>query len=129
MNGPTRFLNVDLDLEGDEDLAPLIAAFEGAAFALHDEASIGTHRATLELLTDPTDALAGIRGFITAADALPASARAIWDRLGSRRLDLGIQAGDGPAFRAVLPASLLTELARHGLGLAVTVYATVGEGA
>jgi hypothetical protein len=129
VNGPTHFLNVDLDLEGDEDLAPLIASFEEAAFTLHDEASNGTHRATLELLTDPTDALAGIRSFITAVEALPESTRAIWDRLGSRRLDVGVQAGDGPAFRAVLPASLLAELARHGLALAVTVYAAVGEGA
>jgi hypothetical protein len=127
VSDPTRFLNVDLDIEGDEDLAPLVAAFEGAAFALHDESGDGTFRATLELLADPGDALAGIRGFIAAVEALPARARAMWDGLGSRRLDVGVQAGDGPAFRAELPASMLAELARLELSLAITLYAAVVE--
>jgi deoxyribose-phosphate aldolase len=127
VSDPTRFLNVDLDLEGDEDLAPLVAAFEGAAFSLHDEAGDGTFRATLELSADPSNALTGIRGFIAAVEALPASARAIWDRLGSRRLDVGVQAGGGAAFRAELPASMLAQLARLGLSLAITIYAAVGK--
>ncbi len=127
MSDPTRFLNVDLDLQGDEPLAPLVAALEGAAFSLHDETGDGSFRATLELSADPSDALAGIRGFIAAVKALPASARAMWDRLASRRLDVGMQAGGGPAFRAELPTSVLAELARLELSLAITIYAAAGE--
>ncbi len=129
MGPTTRFLNVDLDIAGPVDLAPLLAALAGSTMVLRHEVGAEGEVATLELLESPATMEDALRGFAALVGALPKSARAIWRRLNVRMLDVGVQGGAEPAsFHLAASAEVLAEISRAGIGLAVTVYgAEIGQ--
>ncbi len=117
----TSFLNVDLDLESQSDLVPLIEAL-GPVYVLHQ-----THEATfvasLEIEEVGLDCRATISALLDLVDALDEKARQRWDNCTLRRFDIGIQSGIDPRMvQYDLPARLVKRIAAAGSDLVVTVY-------
>jgi hypothetical protein len=122
------FLNVDLDIEADGDLALLTQALEPHAYAL--ERSPG--RASLEL-AEPARATTPeplILEFVGIVQALPLKAREVWDRAEKRVFDIGIQSGRRPFQETYrLGSETLRAVAEIGADIAVTVYSLSADDA
>ena len=119
----TRFLNVDLDLVGPVDLAPLVEALARTTVVIRHEVGADGEVAALELLHTPTTVEEALRGFAAIVRRLPKRARAAWDQLTTRTLDIGVQAGAEPhMFQLAAAADALAGIAEVGIGLGLTVY-------
>src|SRR2546422_11734901 len=90
-----EFLNVDLDTESEQDLAPLVAALEPVTLLLHSGRVAKGYRASFELPVDPPDADSGICALADVVESLSSDARSIWDTAYVRDLNVGVQAGRG----------------------------------
>lgn len=121
------FLNVDLDLESDADLAPLVRALEPRAYPLERPAG----RASFELNepVSPHEPEPMILEFVRLVNALPPPLRKLWDEASRRVFDIGIQSGRRPLQQThrLTPATLRAA-ADIGAEIAVTVYASTPEG-
>jgi hypothetical protein len=120
------FLNVDLDIESSEDMAPLAAALEPHAYELERPPG----RASFEL-GEPVSPRAPeplIREFVRLVEALPPAARAIWDRAQARVFDIGIQSSRHP-FQEThsIGPDTLRAAAAIGAGITVTVCGLAPE--
>lgn len=123
MEPTTRFLNVDLDVAGPVDLAPLLAALARSTVVLRHEVGPEGEVAAFELLESPATLEDALQRFAALVHALPKPARAIWRRLKVRTLDVGVQGGAEPtSFHLAASAAVLGEIARAGIAVAVTVY-------
>ena len=117
---PTRFLNVDLDLRSSQDLTPLLDTLQPHAHTIHDEPGL----TSLELNEHAADVESTLLVFVAAIEALPAPARALWDRCEERAFDVGIEGGLTPHSTTFpVTASTLEKLARLGATLRFTIYA------
>jgi hypothetical protein len=120
------FLNVDLDIESVEDLAPLVASFEPHAYELERPPG----RASFELSqpASPTTPEPLIREFVRVVGRLPPAVRGLWDRAPKRVFDIGIQSGRRPFQEShPLGPDTLRAAADIGAGIAVTVYALAAD--
>jgi hypothetical protein len=123
MAASTRFLNVDLDLAGPVDLAPLLAALARTTVVLRHEVGAEGEIASLELLRGPATVEEALRGFAAIVRRLPRPARAAWEQLTTRALDVGVQPGAEPhMFQLAASAEALAGIAEVGMALVVTVY-------
>jgi hypothetical protein len=123
MDVETTFLNVDLDLSSQEDLASLAAALRPRLIALHVGRIRRKYWARFELRTQaPTPDLA-IRRLVAAIERLPARQRAAWKRATTRDFNIGIQAAEGPRHKEfpVAPATALL-VGKLGGRIVITVY-------
>jgi len=113
------FLNVDLDLEFEGDIGPLIVGFGSAVTELHRREGF----ASLELRrTQPENADEGIEGWHRLVTALGRRTRALWDGCRRRSMNVGV---DAPASHSVeFPVSRGSIERLHELGadLVLTVY-------
>jgi hypothetical protein len=128
----TSFLNVDLDVSGVEDLAPLVQALRPAIFELYTGRSGSGYQAHLELASrgsaGPSDADGTITRFVRLLLALPPRARRLWDRARQRDFNIGVQAGMDPhAFELGLRATTLQAVAGLRGRIVLTVYAVDRE--
>lgn len=128
MNGSAAasFINLDLELESDEDLAPLAAHFGNKVFVLHCEEDAGRFRLALEAVIRGAlseDAAACTEHFLTLLDALPPPLQALWQRCDRRVFDYGFEGGtDGPPCLALLGSDQLRRIAGFAADLRITVY-------
>jgi hypothetical protein len=116
-------LNVDLEVQSQHDLQPLIDGLEPGAFALERPPG----RACFELLssaTRPDDPEPLILEFVRLVRGLSPPGRVAWDRASGRVLDIGFQSALEP-FQATYRFSPETmgAVAEIGAALAVTIYA------
>ncbi len=119
----TRFLNVDLDLSASFDLAPLVAALEKKAYALHVGRTKRTYQAHLELERRPENADATVRAFCKMIARLPPDARAMWDATKVRDFNVGVQAEKKPHCEVfTFSASTVKAVADLGARIVFTVY-------
>jgi hypothetical protein len=122
----TSFLNVDLDIEGPFDLAPLVEALGETVYALYTgplDAGFQTH---LELSggSQPKDADTAIQRFAELLALLGPVARRLWDTAAKREFNIGVQAGTRPhAFELTLRPETLAAVAGLRARVALTVYA------
>src|SRR5450432_3357145 len=98
MTTPTnevRFLNVDLEVRGREDLQWLIAEFGEDVVNLHHGQAQGHFLATFEagVVHGDPDSLVGY--FCNLVDNLPAELRQKWEGLFSKVFDVGYDSGYG----------------------------------
>ncbi|WP_338868457.1 hypothetical protein [Myxococcus stipitatus] len=118
-NTTTRFLNVDLDIEG-EDLNELVTTLESRAIVLHHTNTT----ASFELLAQPPDPDTAIRNLFAVIDALPPETRALWEKCTLRRFSIGISAGHQPNSRTwVLALDTLKLVTQLRAEIDVTIYA------
>jgi hypothetical protein len=123
MDAETTFLNVDLDLSSQEDLASLAAALQPRLIALHVGRTGRRYWARFELRTQPRNPDAAIRRLVAAIESLPARQRAAWRRATTREFNIGIQAAAGPRHRAFSVASATAMMVgKVGGRIVITVY-------
>lgn len=118
----TEFLNVDLDLQSQSSLMPLIRFLGTAVVVLHQT----EHAVSLELSADRTSPESAIAGLLDFIESLPPDARDILSRCESRVLNVGIQAGEHPhsAMFNISP-DVTMRMANAQLGLTFTIYAPI----
>ncbi|MEQ1568579.1 MAG: hypothetical protein ABMA64_23275 [Myxococcota bacterium] len=121
----TSFLNVDLDLQGEFDLEPLLAGFGDDVVVVSRFDDDGQRHAALELsseLHQPYDAQTAVLGFARLVAALPPELRERWDAAGAC-LNVGVQAGRQPYAEALsLSAEAVAAAAAIGARIELTVY-------
>lgn len=120
----SRFLNVDLEIEGDESLEPLVAVLSSSLFELRVERRRGRVLAAYETPGTSDDLGATLRALARAVKRLDPRARRVWSRARRRDFDVGIQAGTRPwCFRLPVAAKDLALILQIGGRLVLTVYA------
>jgi hypothetical protein len=120
----THFLNVDLDIEAPNDLAPLVEALAPNVHNLHTGPGKVGYQTHLELSSQPQSAEVAIRGFIKLLVDLSPRARRLWDEAIQRDFNVGIQAGTEPySFEFALKPDTLRTVAQLGARIVTTVYA------
>jgi hypothetical protein len=116
----TKFLNVDLDLRGDE-LEELLRYLGPSVVVMHQTA----HELALELssrVSDPLDET--LAKWIELLQSLPEPGRAIWNRCSLRSMNIGIQSAEQPYSALFAISSLrVSQLASLQAEIVVTVYA------
>ncbi len=121
---PTHFLNVDLELRGEDDLSDLVRAFEPDAYALHCTRDGQGYFANLELSSHPANAEVGIRSFVDLVHKLSPEARAAWNQVLTRDFSIGVAAGsDARSFEVGVTPAVLRIAADVGSGIVFVVYA------
>ena len=119
---PTEFLNVDLHLKCVTNLEAVCEAFGRSVMVLHRDRLGRKHWVVLELARAPKTPTEAIRRFATLATRLRGRAKAAWT-VSEKELDIGIQGGLSPnPAEWVIEAKAVTEAARIGARLRVTVY-------
>jgi hypothetical protein len=118
-----RFINVDLEVCGRDDLQWLVDEFGGDAINLHCGRVQGQFLAVFESSSPHGDPNSLIGYFCHLVDNLPTEARAAWDGLFSKVFDIGYDAGVGPkSYESDLRPETITAIAKVGASLRVTIY-------
>ncbi|WP_040678486.1 hypothetical protein [Nitratireductor pacificus] len=129
LDGESTFLNADLVLCSDEDIAGFSGGLVEQGFLLLFngpwEGGPGAYRSVLELDHPADDAhfVPVIENMLAVLEALSGDRRRLWDGLVARELDLGFEAGGATPDRSWrLPQALVARIAAAGLDLTVTIY-------
>ncbi len=130
-----RFINVDLDVEGPDDLAPLVEAlgadiddlYTGPVedrFATHLELGFAWRVQGSNGKCGPENPEAAICGFAALIAGLPPEARRLWDGATTRDFNIGIAAGTRPrSVEFAVSVETLALVVALRARVAVTVYA------
>ena len=118
-----RFLNVDLEVRGRDDLKWLVTELGDDVVNLCCGAAQGHFLATFETglpLGDPDSAVGYLCNLV---DNLPTDARVAWDGLLSKVFDIGFDGGIGPStYQSELRPETIAAVARIGASLQITIY-------
>ncbi len=123
---PASFLNLDLELESDRDLAPLAEHLSGQVFVLYCGNCDDGFRLSIEpviasaLSQDPS---ACTEHFLRLVATLPPELLSLWRGCMSRVFDYGFDGGlEANPFKTILSSSQLGRIAALGADIRVTVY-------
>jgi hypothetical protein len=123
MYGKTTFLNVDLDISSQQDLASLAEALRPRLIALHVGRTRRRYWARLELRTQPNNPDVAIRRLVSAIEQLPVRQRTCWKRATTRDFNIGIQAAEEPACSEFpVDAATVMLVGKIGARIVITVY-------
>lgn len=121
-----EFLNVDLDIESKDDLAPLAAELEPNTMVVHSRSESGRHALKIESwkragsMEGPDQR---IHGLCQGVETLSPAGRELWQSASLRQFGVGYYATTKHvAAHFVLRTDTLERIARLGATLAVTVY-------
>ncbi|MDB6080039.1 MAG: hypothetical protein JWO82_3786 [Akkermansiaceae bacterium] len=126
-----RFIQVDLEIEAVDSLAPVCEAFaESGLFELHHLQTERGYFAAFEMTVhgeaeedasdDPEDFIAGFCGLI---EEFGAEARACWEGAFRKTFDIGYEStGVAGVFTSGLSPGLLSRMSALGVSLGVTIY-------
>ena len=118
------FLNVDLDVETDADLTPLIQALEPYADSLErppGRASFELNSVARSKAPEPI-----IVEFVRLVKGLPLPAREVWNGAARRVFDVGLRSGLAPFSEShQLSTATLLEVASVQAEIAFTMYAVL----
>jgi hypothetical protein len=123
----THYLNTDLDLVAEHNLAALAAALDlCGVFPLHvDQRDDTMWYATLETEEQFTQPEPNITALLSAIESLDGQARELWSACTSREFNIGYDCGDEPwAFNHQLTPATLARIAALGVSLRITLYPT-----
>lgn len=122
----THYLNVDLDVLSPTPLDGLATDMGPKAFVLYVGVHGRHHGAHFELASSHMGMSADktIRGLVRLVQALPPSARKLWEQASTREFNIGIEAGFLPhGFEVRLKPETVESIVGIGGSLAITVYA------
>src|SRR6266850_4353381 len=123
-----HYLNTDLELESASDLKPIVEAFGEDVLVLHHGTVRGNHRASFEIAGSHAGPNEDIKYFVALVEALPPSARQLWDGCYSRVFDLGYQSGGGTSsFRSELRSNTVQALAKLNATIVFTIYPVTAD--
>ncbi|MGL6076509.1 MAG: hypothetical protein ACRC8S_20330 [Fimbriiglobus sp.] len=126
MDGMIGYLNTDLDLVFDNDLAGLVAAFEVAGvsplYVTQDEKN-GSWLACFETAEQYAEPEPNIAAMLAVVESLAPSLQTIWAACSRREFNIGWVCGLSPqGFQQRLSPELLTRIAAVGSSLGWTLY-------
>jgi hypothetical protein len=118
-----QYLNTDLDLVCDVDLAMLAAEMESRGLvAVLRAGNDGLFYVTCEDNSD-TEPEPNIKRLLDAVESLSDSAGELWARCSKREFDVGYDCGDEPwAFNQALSNDVLRRMADCGASFRITLY-------
>lgn len=117
-----RFLNVDLEVRGANDLQPLIDDLGDDVINLYAGRVHDHYLATFEA-RHSGDANELIEHLCHLIENLAPDARSIWNEASSKVFDIGYEAGFGPkSYESTLRPETLAAVARVDGALRVTIY-------
>lgn len=120
----THRLGAELELVAHGHLHALLSEIEGAVSALRNSVEGGLHTLWLELVPSEKCLDEAISRYAALFDALPPELQAAWNSCDDRCVNVGVQAGFHPhAFPLLASRDSISELARLGIRLKVTLYA------
>lgn len=121
-----RYLNVDLDVEGERDfIEALLIHWQANIIALNTPAESGRPAARIELVQEDLNANAAttIAQFCTLVENLPPDLQLGWHQCPLRVLNIGYDSGrQRPALVEALPDALLARVAQSFSALEITIY-------
>ncbi len=123
--GPTQggFRNVDLDIAGPLDLAPLVRSLHRKLFFINATAGPRQSFLTAELRPQPRSADAAILALARTLSRLRGTPLALWRRCPLRSFNIGYDAcSAGPALGDAISAAAIESIQRVGADLAITIY-------
>ena len=117
-----RFLNVDLEVRGPNDLQPIIDDLGDDVVNLHAGRVHDHYIAIFEAnFTGGANEL--IEEFCRLIETLEPDARRSWDEASSKTFDLGYEAGHGArSYESTLRPETVAAVARVGGAIRVTIY-------
>jgi hypothetical protein len=117
------YLNVDLEVRAQFDLAALVKGLSRTTFNLHSGRVDGAHFASFEAPTCGSSPDEAIAAMVMAVSGLPRAARALWDRAADRVFDIGIEHASGTwPFALGLSQDTLKAVVDVGARVAFTLY-------
>jgi len=127
MSAPSRFINLDVVLKSNSDLAALFRHLDQdeRVIILTLEEDAGQVLA-LEL-GGPMDQVPDVRSYtqrlLTIIDQLPDALLQLWKSCTSRTFSYGFEGGNGdPVLDTTIPVNLLIQIGRIGADIGITVY-------
>lgn len=125
-----RYIQVDLDLFANFDLANLVAAFGNKICVLHCGEGIARfgelrsrYSAVLELNLATRPLNETQRRFCTIIEKLPDEAAKQWRKVRRRVFDIGFDSGDlRPQLNIAIDPELIARIAKLGATVAITIY-------
>lgn len=121
---PTKFLNVDLEIEG-RGIDALARELDRRLVRLHGEVVRGKWFGSYELSSAGPDTVEKtLRGLLRVIERLPDDAKRAWSRATKRVFDVGLQAGREPHMSQYdVSAETVARVAGVGGRIVITVYA------
>lgn len=121
----TEFLNVDLDVYSRANLEPLVTAFGDRVSVMNVGRKKRIYEAHLELAKIVKNADEAVQGFGTLIEALPRSARKLWDKAKIRDFNIGVCAAMQPYSYELALSNKSVEIAsRLKARIVFTIYAS-----
>lgn len=125
------FINLDLELKSDEDLAPLARHCGRRVFVLHCGAvEQGMGPSAFRLAVEPVignqlsgDPIHCTDHFLELLEAMPLALRVVWNHCASRVFDYGFEGGsDEGRLEVLLDNARLRRIAALGIAVRITLY-------
>ena len=123
-----EFLNIDLDLESDSDLSPIIQEFGENLIVLNNKKEKGFHKVSFELagLNGDPDYL--FEKYFILIDGLSEVGKGLWQGCSKKMFDLGFESGENSGgLQTELPQSIINKLSSLGATVAITIYGLSNE--
>jgi len=118
----THFLNIDLDIESEKDIAPLVQELSQKLIEMTYHNCEGIYRASFESSKSEMEDI--IAAYISAIRELTFEAKCLWDGCIKREFNVGFQAENRPrSYEKSISSRSLSEIASVGGQIGITIYA------
>ncbi len=119
----SHYINTDLEIESVEDFSPIVESFADDVVVLYHGTVLQKFRVSFESVDVAANANVTVNNFCKLIEALPISARKIWDRSLTKIFDIGYQAGVEPrSYSSEIQPDTIERLAALSAGIRVTIY-------
>ena len=118
----TIFLNIDLDIESEVDLSPIVKSFGENVSVMRNDEKDGVFYASFE--TGFTTISDIISEYSRLVENLDSEAKDIWNKCKKRRFDFGYECGIKPyAYYSTLSNEVVAKIYEIGGEIGITIYA------
>ena len=115
------FLNIDLDIESDEDLSPLVSEMSATVSVMRNEWIDSSYCASFETGAAGENGIT--KEYVSLIEGLTAEGQRLWQGCSKREFDIGYESGETPNdFHSILSAESIFSLAKLGSSVAITIY-------
>ena len=118
----TSFLNIDLDIESEQDITPLVEFWGDELVVFRLEVENGVWFGSFETSENTVDDI--IEKYCQLVSDLSPELKNIWDGARKRVFDIGFNAGYAPRmYQFSLAKEAISKLSNIGGSIAVSIYA------
>jgi len=115
------FLNIDLDIESNEDITPIIDEWGDRISVLRNEEVNGVYYGSFETSCSGIEEI--LNEYFVLINSLTPQSRKIWDNAQRKDFDFGYESGEQPNnFHSRVSPDLLTKLVEVGGEVVITIY-------